>query len=339
MPETAPEAVHAAGSVLPLPSEEPIAESETPGDMAEQPGPTEDADVASAGPMPDFAAASDAVLDPRDRAIIPPTWIASSTEVNPTAPRQEPEAIAADGRNPVERPLGAYLVHEAPPSAANNPVMLSPGPAGDQAWILPTDAPPAVPTPTPRTTATSRLFGPVATPAARPTSPPPPTPTPRLSTPTPVPTARPTSTPPPTRPAAAVGVPSIPAAGSAAAPVPGGPLAWPLSGVLTQRFSSAHTGLDVAAPTGSTVKAAAAGTVIVATKSTTGYGWRIVISHGGGYTTLYAHLSAFSVAEGQKVARGQPIGAVGATGLATGPHLHFEVGVNGTPQDPLRYLP
>jgi murein DD-endopeptidase MepM/ murein hydrolase activator NlpD len=292
-----------------------------------------------AAPLTDSLATPDAVLDPRDRAIIPPAWIASSSEPNPVVPRREPDTIARDPRGPAERPLGAYLAHDAPPSGANSPGTVSPGPAADQAWIMLAEPAATAPTPTPRPTTNSRLFGPIATPAARPTSPPPPTPTPRPSTPTPIPTALPTSTPQPTRSVTTAGAPSAPAARTPAAPVPGGPLAWPLSGVLTQRFSSAHTGLDIAAPLGTTVKAAAAGTVVVATKSTTGYGWRIVVDHGGGYTTLYAHLSAFSVAEGHKVTRGQPIGAVGATGLATGPHLHFEVGVNGTPQDPLRYLP
>jgi murein DD-endopeptidase MepM/ murein hydrolase activator NlpD len=87
------------------------------------------------------------------------------------------------------------------------------------------------------------------------------------------------------------------------------------------------------------VKAAAAGTVTVAAKLSYGYGWRIIIDHGRGYTSLYAHLSAFSVAQGARVARGQVIGAVGNTGFSTGPHLHFEVGVNGQPTDPLKFLP
>jgi murein DD-endopeptidase MepM/ murein hydrolase activator NlpD len=100
-----------------------------------------------------------------------------------------------------------------------------------------------------------------------------------------------------------------------------------------------HSGVDIAAPSGTPIRAAAAGTVIVATKADTGYGWRIVVDHGGGVTTLYAHLSAFSVDPGARVARGQVIGAVGQTGLATGPHLHFEVRVNGAPNDPIQYLP
>jgi murein DD-endopeptidase MepM/ murein hydrolase activator NlpD len=116
-------------------------------------------------------------------------------------------------------------------------------------------------------------------------------------------------------------------------------MAWPASGTLTQRFGNGHAGIDIAAPTGSPVKAAAAGTVVVALKSTTGYGWRIIVDHGNGYTSLYAHLSAFNVAPGAKVARGQLLGAVGATGLATGPHVHFEVGVGGVANDPLKFLP
>jgi murein DD-endopeptidase MepM/ murein hydrolase activator NlpD len=87
------------------------------------------------------------------------------------------------------------------------------------------------------------------------------------------------------------------------------------------------------------VRAAAAGTVVIAAKLSYGYGWRIKIDHGGGYSTLYAHLSSFSVGEGDRIARGQVIGAVGRTGLATGPHLHFEILVNGQPVDPLKLLP
>ncbi|MDQ3858248.1 MAG: M23 family metallopeptidase [Actinomycetota bacterium] len=97
-----------------------------------------------------------------------------------------------------------------------------------------------------------------------------------------------------------------------------------------------HEGIDIAAPAGATVHAAASGRVIVAGWMG-GYGNLIVIDHGGGLATAYGHLSAIWVGGGS-VSQGQGIGAVGCTGSCTGPHLHFEVRVNGTPVNPLAYL-
>ncbi len=94
-----------------------------------------------------------------------------------------------------------------------------------------------------------------------------------------------------------------------------------------------HQGLDIAAPMGTTVTAAAGGTVIMA-QWYGGYGNYILIDHGGSYSTGYGHLSAMYVAAGQSVQRGQAIGAVGSTGQSTGPHLHFEVRIGGKPVDP-----
>jgi murein DD-endopeptidase MepM/ murein hydrolase activator NlpD len=94
-----------------------------------------------------------------------------------------------------------------------------------------------------------------------------------------------------------------------------------------------HTGVDIGAHYGAPIHAAGDGTVIVASYSG-GYGNCVIIDHGGGVTTLYGHCSAILVSEGQTVRQGQVIARVGATGLATGPHLHFEVRHNGTPVAP-----
>ncbi|MGZ4713446.1 MAG: M23 family metallopeptidase, partial [Acidimicrobiia bacterium] len=98
-----------------------------------------------------------------------------------------------------------------------------------------------------------------------------------------------------------------------------------------------HTGIDIGAGYGAPVRAAATGTVVVA-GVISGYGNAIVIDHGNGLATLYGHLSRFSVHQGVHVTVGQTIGAVGNTGNSTGPHLHFEVRINGTPVDPMPYL-
>lgn len=94
-----------------------------------------------------------------------------------------------------------------------------------------------------------------------------------------------------------------------------------------------HAGIDIGAGHGSPIVAAAAGTVVSAGWRG-GYGNCVIIDHGGGLSTLYGHMSKISVSDGQKVNRGQRIGSVGSTGLATGPHLHWEVRVNGTPVNP-----
>jgi murein DD-endopeptidase MepM/ murein hydrolase activator NlpD len=98
-----------------------------------------------------------------------------------------------------------------------------------------------------------------------------------------------------------------------------------------------HEGIDIAAPAGTPIRAAAAGTVIYA-GWLGGYGNLIVLDHGSGLSTAYAHQSALAAGQGQQVAQGQVIGYVGDTGHSFGPHLHFEVRVNGVPVDPLGYL-
>jgi len=103
----------------------------------------------------------------------------------------------------------------------------------------------------------------------------------------------------------------------------------------SQRF---HSGVDIGARMGEPIYAANAGTVIVSGFNTGGYGNYIMVDHGGGYVTLYAHNSSNAVSVGQTVAKGQVIGYVGSTGASTGPHLHFEVRVNGSAVNPLPYV-
>jgi murein DD-endopeptidase MepM/ murein hydrolase activator NlpD len=116
---------------------------------------------------------------------------------------------------------------------------------------------------------------------------------------------------------------------------------WPVLGPVTSpfgwRWGRMHEGIDIAASTGTPIRAAAAGTVIYA-GWLGGYGNLTVIDHGGGVATAYGHQSGFAAGNGAYVAQGQVIGYVGNTGHSTGPHLHFEVRVNGVPQDPLGYL-
>jgi murein DD-endopeptidase MepM/ murein hydrolase activator NlpD len=128
---------------------------------------------------------------------------------------------------------------------------------------------------------------------------------------------------------------------------PNGKLMWPTAGRLISGFGNRkhpilgyvrpHTGVDLAAPNGTPIFAADGGQVLQVGYSG-GYGNSVLIYHGGGFATFYAHMSGFAVSTGQMVKRGQVIGYVGATGLATGPHLHFEVRINGIAQNPLGYL-
>ena len=120
-----------------------------------------------------------------------------------------------------------------------------------------------------------------------------------------------------------------------------GALAWPVNAPITSpfgwRWGRMHEGIDLGAAYGSPIGAAAAGTVIYA-GWLGGYGNLTVIDHGGGLSTAYGHQSHIGVSVGQHVEQGEIIGNVGSTGHSTGPHLHFEVRVNGQPVDPLGYL-
>lgn len=125
------------------------------------------------------------------------------------------------------------------------------------------------------------------------------------------------------------------------------PKGWPLRGRITSEFGRRedpkhggmdnHTGIDISAPTGAEIKATADGIVSFSGWSP-GNGNLVVVEHGMGYTTLYAHNSKNMVSEGQRVKRGDVIALVGATGKTTGPHLHYEVWLDGRPQDPMSYI-
>jgi murein DD-endopeptidase MepM/ murein hydrolase activator NlpD len=129
--------------------------------------------------------------------------------------------------------------------------------------------------------------------------------------------------------------------GSAAAvnPAASGNFMWPTGGSLTQYFGIYHSGIDIAYAVGVPIMAADGGYVSYAGWDNTGYGYEVLINHGNGFSTRYAHLSQYYVDAGQPVARGQVIAAMGSTGNSTGPHLHFEVIYGGVPQNPLFYLP
>lgn len=131
-------------------------------------------------------------------------------------------------------------------------------------------------------------------------------------------------------------------------------LSWPMASfTITQPFGPTsvlleprlgpyahfHTGVDLAAPLGTAVMAAADGVVVAVGHTAVGYGNYVVIAHGGGVATLYGHLLATDVVVGQLVLRGQLIGREGSTGLSTGPHVHFELRVNDAVVDPMPYLP
>jgi murein DD-endopeptidase MepM/ murein hydrolase activator NlpD len=142
------------------------------------------------------------------------------------------------------------------------------------------------------------------------------------------------------------------AAATGGTPLPAGPLPsasaagliWPVEGTLTSpfgyRWGQMHEGIDIAAPEGTPIMAAASGTVILmqSEASSGGYGNYTCIDHGGGLATCYAHQSSFATSEGAAVSQGEVIGYVGNTGHSFGAHLHFEVRIEGVPTDPLGYL-
>ena len=119
---------------------------------------------------------------------------------------------------------------------------------------------------------------------------------------------------------------------------------WPVNGPIVSgfgmRWGRLHAGVDIAVPNGTPIRAAAAGTVAFTQSegASGGYGNYTCVQHGGGISTCYAHQTSFSTSAGAHVSQGQVIGISGCTGHCLGPHVHFEVRVNGAPTDPLGYL-
>jgi murein DD-endopeptidase MepM/ murein hydrolase activator NlpD len=127
------------------------------------------------------------------------------------------------------------------------------------------------------------------------------------------------------------------------------PSIWPVVGPLRSGVGirsnpfggsglETHKGQDISAPMGTPVKAAADGSVVIAGWQK-GYGWVVYIDHGNGISTRYGHLSRIDVTVGQMLKQGEQLGLVGSTGRSTGPHLHYEVRINGQPTSPIHYLP
>jgi murein DD-endopeptidase MepM/ murein hydrolase activator NlpD len=113
---------------------------------------------------------------------------------------------------------------------------------------------------------------------------------------------------------------------------------WPMTGWISQRYHEYHPAADIAGSEGTSIKAADSGYVAVVGRNDTGYGRYVLIDHGNGFQTLYAHLSVLFVEVGQSVGKGQTIGLCGSTGKSTGPHVHFEIKLNGVRRNPLIYL-
>lgn len=128
------------------------------------------------------------------------------------------------------------------------------------------------------------------------------------------------------------------------------PTLWPVTGRITSSFGERidpigddvdegefHRGIDIAAPIGTAIHATGDG-VVVSAGWGTGYGREVVLNHGNGITTLYAHMASMAVVPGETVTRGQVIGYVGVSGRSTGPHVHYEVRIHDTPVNPHRYM-
>jgi murein DD-endopeptidase MepM/ murein hydrolase activator NlpD len=186
----------------------------------------------------------------------------------------------------------------------------------DKLLIIPGGSLPILPPPAPV----------IRTPASPPAQPA--APAPRASAPQPQAQTRPA----PAAPAPRRTVP-VPAP-----PAPTGRFSWPTRGLITTYYSGWHPAIDIAAPLGTAIGAADGGTVTFTGWNSYGYGYRVIVSHGNGYTTTYNHLSAILVRPGQVVGKGQQIARMGSTGRSSGSHLHFEVLRNGGFLNPIAVL-
>jgi len=118
-----------------------------------------------------------------------------------------------------------------------------------------------------------------------------------------------------------------------------GTFQWPTNGTITQEYWRGHRALDIAAWMGAPIYAADGGYVVAAQWDDTGYGRMIIVDHGNGFKSLYAHMSVLYVAVGDEVTQGQQLGEMGSSGNSTGPHLHFELILNGVKRNPWGFLP
>jgi murein DD-endopeptidase MepM/ murein hydrolase activator NlpD len=114
---------------------------------------------------------------------------------------------------------------------------------------------------------------------------------------------------------------------------------WPTSGTITQGYWGGHPGIDIAGWLGAPIAAADSGHVVAAGWNDTGYGYFVVVDHGNGFQTLYAHLQAYYVEAGDDVSKGKTIAEMGSTGNSTGPHLHFEIRQGTIQRNPYGFLP
>jgi LysM repeat protein len=137
-----------------------------------------------------------------------------------------------------------------------------------------------------------------------------------------------------------VGITTSPVAVPDNAEVGSGNFGWPASGSISQRYWGGHPALDITGRVGAAVTAADGGYVTYAGSGwNAGYGTHVIIDHGNGFATLYAHLNSAFVSAGENVSAGQQIGTLGSTGNSTGPHLHFEIRYQGGPRNPYNFLP
>lgn len=246
---------------------------------------------------------------------------------NGVKPKKPAEPIAAEPvpAKPVPaKPILAKPVL-APPQTA--PAVITRPTIAPPPRVVQAPAPALAPAPIP-----TRIPAPAPAPAPVPTRIPVPAPAP---VPTRIPAPAPAPAPVPTRAPAPVVQRNDPPAYQGSS----GCCRWPVSGLITSQPTSSHMALDLATSEGTAIVAADGGQVIAAGWDDTGYGYRVILSHGRGVTTLYAHLLSFNVSYGDYVNKGQLIGRLGSTGRSTGPHLHFEVRLNNVRQNPYNWLP